>query len=447
MYAYRYRTLKKKKINAAVWLWILLLAVIGILIQTNKSFFGKLGEEGAKSCCEKVLDFYLPGLSYSVKDETEWSFAEKVIDILFSGEKNNTKRESYQTQIESDLSYEAILAREAADENYVDEKTGEVIPSVGSMDGTSLSDEKNAGEQVADGGAAANFKEQTAEAGAVENTGGQTAEAGAAASQAAAAVADTKAVTFAREKLDDFDYLIQNFYQVDNTTTIGSAQLNADVLLGKDVRLSHDASTPQILIYHTHSQEGYADSVPGDASMSVVGVGDCLTELLTQKYGFSVIHHTGQYDVGDRDHAYAKAGPALEQILAENKSIEVVIDLHRDGVGNNTRLVTEQNGVPMAQVMFFNGLSRTTKTGDIEYLYNPYIADNLAISFQMQLKAAEYYPGFTRRIYLKGYRYNMHYCPKTLLIEVGAQTNTLEEAKNAMVPLADLLNKVLTGQQ
>lgn len=47
----------------------------------------------------------------------------------------------------------------------------------------------------------------------------------------------------------------------------------------------------------------------------------------------------------------------------------------------------------------------------------------------MQLKAAEYYPGFTRRIYLKGYRYNMHYCPKTLLIEVGAQTNTLAEAK------------------
>ena len=347
-----------------------------------------------------------------------------------------------------------------ADENYVDEKTGKVIPSVGSADGTSLSDEKDAGGQTADAGAAENAGGQPAEPGVAENTGeqpaeadaaenqqAQIAEAGAAESQAASAVADIKAVTFAREKLNDFDYLIQNFYQVDNTTTIGSTQLNADALLGKDVRLSHDASTPQILIYHTHSQEGYADSVPGDASMSVVGVGDYLTELLTQKYGFSVIHHTGQYDVGDRDHAYAKAGPALEQILAENKSIEVVIDLHRDGVGNNTRLVTEQNGMPMAQIMFFNGLSRTTKTGDIEYLYNPYIADNLAISFQMQLKAAEYYPGFTRRIYLKGYRYNMHYCPKTLLIEVGAQTNTLAEAKNAMVPLADLLNKVLTGQQ
>ena len=132
MYAYRYRHLKKKKINGAVWLGGLLLAVIGILLQTNRSFFAKLGEEGAKSCCEKVLDFYLPGLSYSVKDETEWSFVEKVIDVLFSGENYEPESGSYQTQIESDLSYEAILAREAADENYVDEKTGEVIPSVGS---------------------------------------------------------------------------------------------------------------------------------------------------------------------------------------------------------------------------------------------------------------------------------------------------------------------------
>lgn len=142
MYAYRYRHLKKKKINGAVWLGGLLLAVIGILLQTNRSFFAKLGEEGAKSCCEKVLDFYLPGLSYSVKDETEWSFVEKVIDVLFYGENYEPESGSYQTQIESDLSYEAILAREAADENYVDEKTGEVIPSVGSADGTSLSDEK-----------------------------------------------------------------------------------------------------------------------------------------------------------------------------------------------------------------------------------------------------------------------------------------------------------------
>ena len=263
----------------------------------------------------------------------------------------------------------------------------------------------------------------------------------------ASVLADSQKVVYAREKLNDFDYLLQNFYQVDNTTTTNSSQLNADSLLGKDLRLGHNASTPQILIYHTHSQEGYQDSVPGDPATSVVGVGDYLTKLLTERYGFSVIHHKGEYDVKDRDHAYSEAGPALEQILAENPSIEVVIDLHRDGVREDTHLVTDVNGIKMAQIMFFNGLSRTTKLGDIDYLRNPYIEDNLAMSFQMQLKAAEYYPGLTRRIYLKGYRYNMHYCPKSLLIEVGAQTNTVQEAMNAMIPLADILNKVLTGPQ
>ena len=79
------------------------------------------------------------------------------------------------------------------------------------------------------------------------------------------------------------------------------------------------------------------------------------------------------------------------------------------------------------QVMFFNGLSKTTATGDIDYLRNPYIEDNLAMSLKMQLAATELYPGFTRKIYLKSYRYNMHLCPKSLLIEVGAQTNTLQE--------------------
>ena len=181
----------------------------------------------------------------------------------------------------------------------------------------------------------------------------------------------------------------------------------------------------------------------GDASTSIVGVGEYLNQLLGS-YGFHVIHHTGEYDVETRDNAYSKAGPAVEQILRENPSIEIVIDLHRDGVPEGTRLVTEQGGKEMASIMFFNGLSRTTANGDIGYLPNPYIQDNLAFSLQMQLAAKEYYPGFSRAIYLKGYRYNMHYCPKTLLVEVGAQTNTVQEAMNAMEPLADIIAKVIS---
>lgn len=253
-----------------------------------------------------------------------------------------------------------------------------------------------------------------------------------------------KAVEISREKLNDFDYLVQNFYQIDRTTTIDSSELNAQEMLSKDMTLQGSSENVQILIYHTHSQEGYADSVPGDKNSSVVALGERLTQLLRDEYGFNVMHHMGEYDVKDRDNAYSYSGPALEQLLNEHPSIEVVIDLHRDGVPETAHLVSEVNGKQTAQIMFFNGLSRTTANGDIAYLANPNRADNLAFSFQMKLAAEEYYPGFARATYLKGYRYNLHYRPKSLLVEVGAQTNTLEEAMNAMEPLADILNKVLS---
>lgn len=107
-------------------------------------------------------------------------------------------------------------------------------------------------------------------------------------------------------------------------------------------------------------------------------------------------------------------------------------------------LKTDINGKATARIMFFNGLSQTPE-GPISYLPNPYREENLAFSLKMQLKAEEYYPGFTRKIYLKGLRYNEHLRPRSALIEVGAQTNTFEEAKNAMEPLAELLDMVLQG--
>ena len=249
---------------------------------------------------------------------------------------------------------------------------------------------------------------------------------------------------YSREKLNDFDYLLQNFYRVDSTTTTNSSQLNAAKMLAKDMRINRKQEGPQILIYQTHSQERFADSK--DETQSVVGLGDVLTELLEEKYGYQVLHHKGKYDLPDRDTAYSRSAPALEQLLKDYPSIQVIIDLHRDGVAEGTRLVGNVNGKQTATIMFFNGLSHTTAQGDIGYLYNPNLADNLAFSFQMQLAAAEYYPGLSRFIYLRGYRYNMHYLPKSLLVEVGAQTNTYQEVLNAMPPLADLLDKVLSGK-
>ena len=183
-----------------------------------------------------------------------------------------------------------------------------------------------------------------------------------------------------------------------------------------------------MLIYHTHSQEQFKDSVPGDANTSIVGMGTYLTDLLNQKYGIETYHHTGVYDLVngklDRSKAYQLAEPDVQKILKDNPSIEVVIDLHRDGVAEGTHLVTEVDGRQTAQIMFFNGLSRTRANGNISYLPNPYLEDNLAFSLQMEIAAAKYYPGFARHIFLRAYRYNMHFKPKTLLVESVAQTNT-----------------------
>ena len=249
-----------------------------------------------------------------------------------------------------------------------------------------------------------------------------------------------------RTQLADYETLVRNFYAIDSNTMAGSDQLSVEKLLGMDMTLPQEGDGPQILIYHTHSQEAFADSVPGDVNTGIVGVGECLTKILTEQYGYRVLHNTGQYDVETRDNAYSRALPAVEQILAENPSIQVIIDLHRDEVAEETKLVTDIQGRPTARFMFFNGLSRTRKTGDIDYLANENQEANLAFSFQMQLKAAEYYPGLTRRIYLKGYRYNMHLRPRTLLVELGAQNNTVEEAINACDPLAHILDMVLKGE-
>ena len=237
----------------------------------------------------------------------------------------------------------------------------------------------------------------------------------------------------------------KEFFAIDATTEISDERINPQMLLEKDISLSEGNKGPQILIYHTHSQEAFADSIAGDTNTSIIGAGEYLSGLLQDTYGYEVLHHTGEYDVESRDYAYSNALPNIEAVLTQYPSIEVVIDLHRDAVAEDKKLVSQQKGKTAAQVMFFNGLSYTKKQGEIAYLENPYIDDNLAFSFQMQVLCNEYYPGITRRIYLKGYRYNMHLCSKSLLIELGAQTNTCDEVKNTLDIVAHVLDMCLSG--
>ena len=264
-----------------------------------------------------------------------------------------------------------------------------------------------------------------------------------------AAVLPHPEIDLSPAKLADYDYLLGQFYIVDSNTEADAVQINAEDFLKQDLKISKDTETPQILIYHSHSQETFADSREGEEADTIVGVGDYLTRLLTETYGYQVIHLKEQFDMAsgelDRSAAYDYARDYLEPYLQENPNIQVIIDLHRDGVPDDRRLVTEINGKPTAQILFYNGLSYTTARGSLDYLPNPYIQQNLAFSFQLEYQAAQYYPEFYRGIYLAGYRYNLHFRPRSILLEAGAQTNTVQEVKNAMEPFADVLNKVLQG--
>lgn len=245
-------------------------------------------------------------------------------------------------------------------------------------------------------------------------------------------------------QLSDFNYLVNEYFTVDGGTVADADLLDAASFLSEDLSIVKNPAVPQILIYHTHSQEEFADSVEGDTGTTIVGMGNVLADALEAK-GYQVIHDTGVYDlvdgVLDRSAAYDYARTAVEELLAQYPTIQVVIDLHRDGV-EGQKFVTEIDGKPCSKVMFFNGISRNQQ-GEISYLPNPYIKQNLAFSFQMEFAARQQYPGFTRNIYLKAERFNLHLRPRSVLIEAGTQLNTVEEERNAMEILANLLDEVL----
>jgi len=391
----------KKEQRICVLLAIMILGIWGLEAKSSGSLIPKSWKiRMIQSVQENAERLYMPGVTYTEKKQGEIRVTEAVVHMasaLIPLGNYVTEREAAELLTEDEATYAILAKKQAEEENSVDEN--------GQLIGKDKSEETR---QVS-----------------------------------------VPTMDLSMERLNDFEYLVSNFYTVDSVTYINPSELNASELLGKDLRIDLSTGGSKILIYHTHSQETFADS-DNDPSTSIVGIGRYLTEILNNKYKIPTMHHEGVYDLIngklDRSEAYEFAKPEVEQILAENPSIEVVIDLHRDGVADTTHLVTEINGKPTAQIMFFNGLSRTRVNGDLAGMANPYLQDNLAFSLQMKIAAETKYPGFARRNYLRGYKYNMDLMPRMLLIEAGAQTNTVEEMRNAMEVLADLLNSVLTGQ-
>lgn len=391
----------KKEQRICVLLAIMILGIWGLEVKSSGSLIPKSWKiRMIQSVQENAERLYMPGVTYTEKKQGEIRVTEAVVHMasaLIPLGNYVTEREAAELLTEDEATYAILAKKQAEEENSVDEN--------GQLIGKDKSEETRQ--------------------------------------------ASVPTMDLSMERLNDFEYLVSNFYTVDSVTYINPSELNASELLGKDLRIDLSTGGSKILVYHTHSQETFADS-DNDPSTSIVGIGRYLTEILNNKYKIPTMHHEGVYDLIngklDRSEAYEFAKPEVEQILAENPSIEVVIDLHRDGVADTTHLVTEINGKPTAQIMFFNGLSRTRVNGDLVGMANPYLQDNLAFSLQMKIAAETKYPGFARRNYLRGYKYNMDLMPRMLLIEAGAQTNTVEEMRNAMEVLADLLNSVLTGR-
>ena len=243
------------------------------------------------------------------------------------------------------------------------------------------------------------------------------------------------------EELTDYNFVMKHFYVVANATTLTKEILKLEEIVNMDLTIEKKSEKPQILIFHTHSQEGFSDTESN--GKSIVDVGRYLTKILTEEYGYNVLHITEEFDMRngklDRGLAYTYANERIEEILKQYPEIEVVIDVHRDGIDESRHLVTEVDGRQTAQIMLFNGISYTDEQGELENIVNPYRTENLAMTYHMYLLGEKMYPDFIRCIYIQGYRYCLHHRARSLLIEAGAQTNSYEEVCNAMIPLARIL--------
>ncbi len=258
------------------------------------------------------------------------------------------------------------------------------------------------------------------------------------------------------EKLDDLAYVKSTFYMGgDGKITIGDnllQQWDFKALANAPFGIDDTIEGPKVLIFHTHSKEKFVGEDELDVSdPGILAVGEALAETLEQKYGIETMHVTESFYMNETSlivtGQYERMEPVIKKIIAENPSLQVSIDIHRDGVNEGVHLVGDYKGKDAAKIMFVNGLCQTTDAEGanvpMKTLSNPYLDESMAFSLQMQTQMMTYYPELTRKIYLKAYRYSLHMLPQSLLIEWGAQTNTMDEALRSVEPVAHALAKVL----
>lgn len=203
-----------------------------------------------------------------------------------------------------------------------------------------------------------------------------------------------------------------------------------------------------IVIYHTHTCESYTPTQGNhyaatgtyrttDLNYSVARVGTDLRNILSAK-GYNVIHNTDYHDYPAYTGSYTRALGTINNILSSNKSVEAVLDIHRDALGSNSSYApsVKIGDEVVAQLMFVIG----TNGGGLNH---PNWNNNLKLAIKIQEKANEMYPGLFKPIILRDSRYNQHVAKGACIIEVGATGNTLEQTTASMKYLANVISEVM----
>lgn len=248
-----------------------------------------------------------------------------------------------------------------------------------------------------------------------------------------------------------FDEIFRNTYVVDSRAGIVNSMFDFEAFEKEDLSLTEPTTKePKVLIFHTHGSEKYIDSKGIEEGVYLLG--RTLESELEEKYGISTLHIEKRYDVFEGKTqilgAYERMEPDILAILKKYPSIEVCIDIHRDGLPGDMKQTVKIDGEVYAPLMFVNGLSSYNNKGTIEpltALENPNRAKNLAFSYRMKQGINNIYNGLMKDIYINAYRYSLHMKPKSLLLEVGAQNNTVAEAVRSTKKFAEILAEVLKG--
>ena len=221
------------------------------------------------------------------------------------------------------------------------------------------------------------------------------------------------------------------------------------ILLSSPLNIKLAGEEPTVLIVHSHGSESYSGDYKEvepyrslDPDLNMIAIGTEVERIL-ELNGISVLHDCNIYDYPDYNGAYVAARASIEEYLAAYPSIQLVLDLHRDAAeGDAGQLVTSAtvDGQQSAQLMLVIGTDASGKN-------HPNWQDNLALALKLHVLLEQENPGVTRPISLRKQRFNMDLTPGSLLIEVGAAGNTLEEALIAANALAEAIVKLSNGSR